>query len=515
MHLMHLFFGTAERVFMEHFLLIFSIMADDNMNQQEQQGNLAVEEFEVVMEQRQTVVTRMERWIQFMATPAFAEMDFYVARSRVERGTALYDQLNKIQLDLVRAAKNANRLNAEIGNDFMELEERYFEATTRLTRRFVELTAQQPGPAAAPAQAAAPPPPFVVQIPPQQDNLQNTWGYFDGNSLLKWKEFKQRFEATIHNNDNVSVAYKFTYLKNSLKGKALQLIAGYEVTEDNYGAARERLNKEYDRKYPLARAYLQRFFQLKEVSNPATAEELQRLSNVTMETVRNLQSLGYPVDQWNMLFVHVLHGLLQPTLGGKWNLELLEQHGDEPTIAQIVAFLDKHATAAVLSTRPNESITVTTTNEHAHRSANRGNSAQSSRNSSTARSATGSATASSHGSAAGPSEQKWKYPCGKCGQNHKIFFCPEFLALNYNGRMEAARKRGICVLCLKRGHDVTNCFETTRCKERGCQGAPNKNKHNSLMCQYQVERLVGRTATGTAELNSEQRRKRGETGGSA
>lgn len=290
--------------------------------------------------QRRSVMQRMNNWIAVMGTPAFTEMDLYEAEHRLQRGLELMHQLESAQMEVIGTAAPNEDPVAIFGNDFMEIEDRYFVASTRLKRRIGALkTAMEQ--LAANAQL---PQRIVAQIAPQQGNIRNTWGNFDG-SLLKWKEFKQRFTDAIDKNDSVTPVYKFSYLKESLSGKAADLLKGYEVNEDNYLAAWERLVKEYDRNYPLAREYLNQFFSLNAVTFPATAEEIRRLSNVTMETVRNLTTLGYSVPQMSIIFVHSLHGLLNSQLTYEWNMEL-NQHGDAPTIENMVAFLDKHAAAA-------------------------------------------------------------------------------------------------------------------------------------------------------------------------
>lgn len=132
---------------------------------------------------------RVLRWIGFMNLPEFAEMDFYTAKTRIERGTNLMKQMEEIQLDTMRAVVLARLPIADYGNEFMDLEEQYFTASTRLLRRFVEVTPgnEQHG-AAAPAQGVEQQP-LVVKVPPQQHNIPNSWGYFDGKSLTKWKDF--------------------------------------------------------------------------------------------------------------------------------------------------------------------------------------------------------------------------------------------------------------------------------------------------------------------------------------
>lgn len=64
-----------------------------------------------------------------------------------------------------------------------------------------------------------------LQMPVQQHNVRNTWGSFDG-TLLKWKDFRERFEAAIDKNDDIQPVYKLSYLKQSLQGQAAEVLAG-------------------------------------------------------------------------------------------------------------------------------------------------------------------------------------------------------------------------------------------------------------------------------------------------
>lgn len=334
----------------------------------------------------------------------------------------------------------------------------------------------------------------VFRVTQQESNIPNTWGYFDGASLLKWKQFKQRFEVTIHNNRDVSPIFKFTHLKNSLKGRAAQLIAGYDVNEGNYEAAWNKLRAEYGAKYPLARAYLAQFFLLKKVSTPATKEELERLSRVTTETIQNLETEQLPVQHWDVIIVHVLHGLLNDSLSYEWNKELANQPNGMPTTANMVAFLDLRARAAISGALPPQPLSISIHNEHVSRSENRNNQANTSRNSSRASSAHGSAHGSARSSAPGTSQSgNWKYPCGACNADHKIYYCPEFTALGRNARVGVAKKKGLCVLCLKRGHNVSNCHDLSRCSQPQCRQT-NDTRHNSLLCPAQRDQQVANAA---------------------
>lgn len=59
--------------------------------------------------------------------------------------------------------------------------------------------------------------PFILQYPQMQQNIENTWGKFDG-TLSQWQGFYERFCESVHNNPTLSNAYKFQKLRSSLKG---------------------------------------------------------------------------------------------------------------------------------------------------------------------------------------------------------------------------------------------------------------------------------------------------------
>ncbi len=65
--------------------------------------------------------------------------------------------------------------------------------------------------------------------------------------ILKWNEFCDCFESTIHNNNNVSKVDKVNYLKSQLIGEAKGVLGEMANTEQNYDSAvqipRERFSK--------------------------------------------------------------------------------------------------------------------------------------------------------------------------------------------------------------------------------------------------------------------------------
>lgn len=112
-----------------------------------------------------------------------------------------------------------------------------------------------------------------VNVPMQQHNIPNTWGTFDG-SVTKWKQLRDRFKESMHDNKDVSLATKILRLQDSLKGKAAQALGQRHFTADNYMDAWKRLNELYDRPYVIASEFMRQFYRLPQLQSSPTANEL-------------------------------------------------------------------------------------------------------------------------------------------------------------------------------------------------------------------------------------------------
>lgn len=241
------------------------------------------------------------------------------------------------------------------------------------------------------------------------------------------------------------------------------------------------MNDRYDKPYPLARAYLRHFFSLKEVAEPATANDFRRLSDGLCQTVRNLTGVKYPVQHWDMILIHMIHERLDGPSASAWNLR--RGNNNAPTVAEMVTFLDERNDAANEKERQRRTpISVVVQKEHASR--------PQSRNRNESSSSRGSNREGTHSFASAP-VTKNVYPCTVCNaKDYKIFVCPEFKPLTHAGRLRVVEKKGICRLCLKKGHSLKDCYDLTRCGDTRCED----KKHNSMLCPYKVPSQVAMPA---------------------
>ena len=67
-----------------------------------------------------------------------------------------------------------------------------------------------------------------------------------------------------------------------------------------------------------------------------------------------------------------------------------------------------------------------------------------------------------------------KVKCYGCESTHKIEHCPDFLNKSIRQRIVFARYKGLCLNCLRKGHFISECQSTFKCKH--CQ-----QPHHSLL----------------------------------
>lgn len=313
------------------------------------------------------------------------------------------------------------------------------------------------------------PPPqqqVIVNMPMQQHDIRNTWGEFDG-SLLKWQGFHDRFKASVHDVPEISPAYKFQYLQKSLTGHAARTMGEWQLTADNYAEAWERLNQLYDKKYLISREWLRHFTRLPVLTTPARHNELQKMSNVTHETMRQLRAQGHPVEHWNMFIVHMLHERLDTETSKQWELI---RTSDTPTAEEMLSFLDRQAAALAAVSAQRPGLAVTVPNERANRT--EGQNTRSKRN----EPSTSSAGASTNRALPTAIRPGVGMPCIACKSDHHIWKCPEFTSLSLVGKQRFIETNNLCANCLKRGHGVQSCFKGP------CVRCPGNPPHNSLLC---------------------------------
>lgn len=305
-----------------------------------------------------------------------------------------------------------------------------------------------------------PMPPIYVQC--QSENrhrkIENTWGEFDG-TLSSWQGFHDRFKAEVHDNGSLSPAIKFRELFNSLKGKAKEAIGDWQLTDSNYFEAWDRLKELFARKYLTSKELLAKFNKLPKLER-AKESSIQHMSNKTNEVIRSLKGMGYPVEQFDVVFVHGLHDRLDEETSRIWEMQ---RQSETPTAKEMLKFLDMHAKALA--------------GAHAldsDKSNDKGKRPWPKNGKFDAKKFKGAS--SEHKEEHKNEQRAERQPCKVCNENHPVHKCDKFRKMSLAERKNSAREHNLCYNCLHFSHSSRDCKST-----RTCPRHPGK-KHNSLLC---------------------------------
>ena len=130
---------------------------------------------------------------------------------------------------------------------------------------------------------------------------------FTGNPL-HWSSFWDCFEAAVHSNPSLSAKQKLSYLRAQLHVDVARIIAGFQLSNDNYTHSVTLLREHFGQTYKQVDACLQTLIDL-----PSPSYLLSSLHEFHDETeghIRSLSTLGKPQDSYGSLLVPILQGKL-------------------------------------------------------------------------------------------------------------------------------------------------------------------------------------------------------------
>lgn len=112
--------------------------------------------------------------------------------------------------------------------------------------------------------------PYLIEVQ-QTDasgNIPNTWGTFDGD-YSKWKSFRDRW-MTLHENMKVKTIVKFQNLKTACIKAAEGALGEWDLTEENYQDAWDRLQSIYEDDYMQVQEFMRKLSDLPQMSSSSS-----------------------------------------------------------------------------------------------------------------------------------------------------------------------------------------------------------------------------------------------------
>lgn len=466
-----------------------------------QQGKKDYSQLTKLSRQYQTKQNILQRIVHWAESNVVEVSSFDALQLRHERLESTWKDINDIFSAIVELADSSVVMAYEQSLEI--LEETFFEAAENLRQAMTRIRGPEEN------EQGEKELKVKVQLPTTPHDIKRTWGDFDG-SALKWMGFRDRFKAAIHDKEDIDQSYKFAYLKQSLKGAAAAALGEGNFQSDCYEDAWQRLKELYEKPYVIGREHLRQFYRLPVLQSQPTSMELQRMSNVSHEMIRQLKALKQPVEHWDLVIVHNLHERLDENTAKQWELE---RKTEWPKATEMLEFLDKQAAAlANVQSNRNTQISVTVGNELAqHQSRNTGQvenrQRPAERSQSTNRAERSSSTSTARNTGAIPK----RIECEACPfgskSYHPLYHCPSFESLNLNGRKDFVVRRKLCPNCLYKGHRKESC-RSVRCTLVQCQADPF---HNSLICPYKWDQPRKTSSqTMTTEVRAPKRSSSGQ-----
>ena len=125
---------------------------------------------------------------------------------------------------------------------------------------------------------------------------------FSGN-ILKWTEFWQPSENSIHNNPAVSNSDKFTYLKGCLEGAPLKTIGALDLSAENYNAAVAILKERYGRNYVIQKTHLRALETLTAIQDGFDAKGLKTFYEEVEGPCTGLLATGMEEERYSLTII--------------------------------------------------------------------------------------------------------------------------------------------------------------------------------------------------------------------
>ncbi|XP_061387580.1 uncharacterized protein LOC133322632 [Musca vetustissima] len=287
---------------------------------------------------------------------------------------------------------------------------------------------------------------------------------FDGK-YSEYKRFITAFNNMVHENPSINIIEKFNYLLNCLSGAALAVVEPYQICEENYEKALDRLQERYDNKVLIFLEHIESLFNVPKMQK-SDSVSLRHLIDTVSAVRGSLLSLGTEADVMNAILVHMV--LSKVDGDTKENYDEKQDFKSLPSwdlcyelLSRRCQFLESHRKRTEVSDRivaqkpkPNPKF-----NRSAHTFVNSNS------------------------------------ICSYCSSSeHNISNCSSFANIVVSERFNFVKRSGHCINCLRKGHIISKCPSKSRC--RVCDSA-----HHTLL---HIFSNPDQPSTSTSNINSSQ-----------
>ena len=262
-----------------------------------------------------------------------------------------------------------------------------------------------------------------------------------------YKNFIASFSQIIDREANLSNIEKFNHLLNCLRGQALETVKAYQITDENYPKALDRLKSRYDNSTLIFLENITALFELPRVIGQ-NSSLLRSLIDNASALYGSLSSLGNDKQIANAMLIHLVIQKVDETSRKKWQESL--NFVKLPTWDECSSLLERRCQHLESMNTPGQQQVENRYEDH-HKVKK-------------------------------IQKKQYSFACAKricsfCSSpDHFIAYCQKFKSLNIADRYSNAKRLQICFNCLSKSHQVSNCNSPHKCKT--CN-----NSHHTLLHQ--------------------------------
>lgn len=283
-----------------------------------------------------------------------------------------------------------------------------------------------------------------------------------GGKIHEWVPYRDSFRSLIHDNTLLSDVDKFTYLRSSLSGDALQEINSIDLSAANYTVAWKALESRYENKKLIVKAHLDALFTV-EALKKESYEGLNQLIGDFEKNLQMLEKIGEKPSDWSTILAYMVCSRLDMATLRHW-----ETHHNSKDVAKysaLMEFLKGHC-SVLQSIAPSKAISFVQQRQFR--------------------------PAVCH------TTFKFAPKCHFCSEpRHSVFQCVKFQRMSIPERIEAANRNKLCRNCLYPGHFARTC-EKVACRQ--CH-----QKHHTLLHTEQPRSSVPPTQSRPPTVNQQSR----------
>ena len=126
-----------------------------------------------------------------------------------------------------------------------------------------------------------------------------------GGQPWQWLEFWDSFVTSVHNNEDLLDAERFSYFKSLLEGPANSTVAGLALTSTNYEKAIDLLKSRYGQRQVIINSHMEHLLNLQAVTDSRELRKLRKLYDTIEQDIRGsgrgLRSLDMEVSSYGSL----------------------------------------------------------------------------------------------------------------------------------------------------------------------------------------------------------------------